>query len=333
MIFIDYLQTHTGVFIAWSALLGILIGSFLNVVIVRLPIMMMRDWREQCAGLCREWGSELAGGESPTKAQAELGSRSETAGEGVDDEPFNLMVPRSHCPHCGHTLSVMENIPLIGYLLLRGRCAACALPICPRYPFVELLSGVLAGVVAWRLGFGIPVAFALIFTWALIALAFIDFEHQQLPDDITLPLLWLGLAINLFSVYASLADAVIGAIAGYGILWVVYHIFRLLTGKEGMGHGDFKLLAMVGAWLGWQALPAVILLSSIMGAMIGIALILLRGHDRNVPIPFGPYIAIAAWIALLWGDFSDTVLGFYAQNGWVLNMGAGLDTLLSLVYL
>jgi len=299
MSLINYFQTHATAFPVVSILLGIIVGSFLNVVILRLPVVLERNWRRQCRELL----------ESPPKPPHSSGNASIS----MTDESFNLMVPRSRCPNCAHTLSLFENIPLISYLLLRGRCSVCRAPISPRYPLVELLSGVMAGVVAWQVGFSLHAVGALLFGWALITLAVIDLDRRQLPDEITLPFLWVGLGFNLFGVFASVEDGVIGAILGYGILWSVYRLFRFATGKEGMGYGDFKLLAMIGAWLGWQALPATILLSSIIGALVGIGLILLRGHDRNIPIPFGPYLAIAAWIALLWGDnITEWYLGVWA---------------------
>nr|VFK80136.1 MAG: type 4 prepilin peptidase 1 . Aspartic peptidase. MEROPS family A24A [Candidatus Kentron sp. SD] len=283
-----YFQTHSVEFLIASTALGIIVGSFLNVVILRLPVITERNWRRQCAEFfCGPHPEVSDPGENPSPLPG--------------DEPFNLLFPRSRCPHCAHAISPLENIPIVSYLWLWGRCSACRRPISARYPGVELLTGMMSGGVAWQFGFSIHTAGALVLTWALIALAFIDWDHQQLPDEITLPMLWMGLAFNLFAVYASIESSVVGAILGYGILWSVYWLFRIFTGKEGMGYGDFKLLGMVGAWLGWQALPGIILLSSIMGALVGIGL-LLRGHDRNIPIPFGPYLAIAAWIALLWGD-------------------------------
>nr|VFK24856.1 MAG: type 4 prepilin peptidase 1 Aspartic peptidase. MEROPS family A24A [Candidatus Kentron sp. MB] len=289
MSLIDYLRIHPSAFPLVSVLLGIIVGSFLNVVIWRLPIMLERAWRRQCQAFFRE---------VYPRALVDVSENSKA----VEEAPFNLLLPRSQCPNCAHTLWAWENIPVLSYLLLRGRCSACRAPISARYPFIELLSGVMAGIVAWQAGFGIPAVGALVLTWVLIALAFIDWDRQQLPDEITLPTLWLGLAFNLFGVYASIEDGIIGAMLGYGVLWSVYWLFRLWTGKEGMGHGDFKLLGMVGAWLGWQSLPATILIASMMGALVGMGLILLRGHDRNIPIPFGPYLAIAAWITLLWGE-------------------------------
>jgi leader peptidase (prepilin peptidase)/N-methyltransferase len=258
-------------------LLGLMVGSFLNVVIYRLPIIMESRWRQGCYEL--------------------LEIESETS-----DRPMSLAFPNSHCPACDAPIKPWQNIPVISYLILRGKCANCATPISKRYPILELVTGLMTMVLG--VYFQTPVALAgvILFTWALIALTMIDVDHQLLPDDITLPLLWLGLLFNVFEVYTSLADAVLGAMAGYLILWSVYWLFKLVTGKEGMGYGDFKLLAALGAWMGWQALPLIILLSSLVGAILGIALIVARGRSKDVPMPFGPYLAIAGWIALLWGD-------------------------------
>ena len=266
---------------------GLVVGSFLNVVIHRLPVMLDRRWRRQC--------DELAG-KSP--------------GAGKTSEAFNLVVPRSRCPHCGHRISALENIPLISFLWLKGRCSACGTPISRRYPTVELLTAVLSVAVAWRFGAGAGAAAGLLLTWALIALAFIDYDHQILPDDITLPLIWLGLLFNVFGLFTGLHSAVIGAMAGYVSLWLVYQGFKILTGKEGMGFGDFKLLAALGAWLGWQALPFVILFSSFLGAVVGLLFIVFFGRDRRLPIPFGPFLCLAGWVALLWGD---SILRAYLQ--------------------
>lgn len=261
---------------AWCAgILGLAVGSFLNVVIHRLPQMMEREWAGQCA--------ELRGEEAPVF------------------EPLSLAKPRSRCPRCGHLISALENIPVISWLVLRGRCKGCAAPISMRYPLVELATAVLFAFAAWHFGFGATALAALVFIAGLMALTGIDFDTQLLPDDITLPLLWLGLGLNMFGVFTDLKSAVIGAMAGYLSLWLVYWGFKLATGKEGMGYGDFKLLAALGAWLGWQALPLTILLSSFVGAVIGIALMVFARHGRNVPIPFGPYLAIAGIIALFWG--------------------------------
>jgi leader peptidase (prepilin peptidase)/N-methyltransferase len=258
-----------------AGVLGLVIGSFLNVVIHRLPIMMERDWAAQCA--------ELRGEAPPV----------------VDT--LNLSRPRSRCPKCGHAISSLENIPVISWLMLRGRCRACKTPIAVRYPLAELTTAALFAFAAWRFGLTATMLGALIFIAALIALTCIDYDTQLLPDDITLPLLWLGLAFNLFGTYTDLKSAVIGAMAGYLALWSVYWLFKLVTGKEGMGYGDFKLLAALGAWLGWQMLPLTILLSSLVGAVVGIALMVFAKQGRNVPIPFGPYLAAAGMIAMIWG--------------------------------
>ncbi len=259
-------------------LFSLMIGSFLNVVIHRLPIMLEREWRAEY----------LSYFNPETQLQQE--------------ERYNLMVPRSACPHCGHAITAMENIPLLSWLWLKGRCRECLAPISARYPLVELLTALLSLVVAATFPPSWGLLAALLLTWVLVALTFIDLDKMLLPDQLTLPLLWGGLLFNLAGGFVPLADAVIGAMAGYLVLWSLYWAFKLLTGKEGMGYGDFKLLAALGAWLGWQALPIVLLLSSLVGAIIGISLILLRNHHQGKPIPFGPYLAIAGWIALLWGD-------------------------------
>ncbi len=275
MTFVELLQASPPFFATLAGVLGLMVGSFLNVVIHRLPKMLEREWQAQCA--------ELAG--KPLKAQP----------------PYNLFVPRSACPHCGHKIGALENVPIISYLVLRGKCRGCRARISPRYPLVEAASGILSTYAAWHFGFGLAALAALLFVWALLALTFIDFDTQLLPDAITLPLLWLGLLFNLFATFANLRSAVIGAVAGYLVLWSVYWLFKLIRGKEGMGFGDFKLLAAIGAWLGWQMLPLVILLSSLVGAIAGGALMLLARHGRDVPIPFGPYLAGAGLIALFWG--------------------------------
>lgn len=275
---------HPAFFFLTIFLFGLIVGSFLNVVIHRLPIMLERGWREQC--------DELAG-----KHAAQL-------------DRYDLMVPRSRCPGCGHAISALENIPLLSYAWLKGKCKACGKSISWRYPTVELLTGVLSAIVAWHFGATVATLGALLLTWALIALTFIDYDHQLLPDNITLPLLWFGLVFNVGGVYVSLHSAVVGALAGYLSLWLVYQLFKLITGREGMGHGDFKLFAALGAWLGWQQLPLIILLSSFLGAIIGVGAILLLGRDRTVPIPFGPFLCLAGWVALLWGD---TITRAYLQ--------------------
>ena len=272
----ELLSADTHIFAVVCGLLGLLVGSFLNVVIHRLPKMMAREWTEQCAALRDE--------EAPAAS------------------PYNLVVPRSACPACGHAIGALENIPLLSYAWLRGKCAGCGIHISARYPLVELVTGALSAFAAWHFGFGWAAAGALLFIWALVALSFIDFDTQLLPDSITLPLLWLGLLFNLTGVYVPLAVAVVGAALGYLILWSVYWLFKLVTGKEGMGYGDFKLLAAIGAWLGWKILPVVILLSSVIGALVGIGLIVLARRGRSVPIPFGPYLAGAGLVALFWGE-------------------------------
>ena len=258
-------------------LLGLCIGSFLNVVIYRLPLMMESRWRRDCCELL------------------EIDREKQEA-------PLNLATPNSHCPHCKAAIKPWQNIPLLSYLLLGGKCSVCAQPISTRYPLLELTTGLMTMILAWYFQLSPALLGAVIFTWSLIALTMIDIDHQLLPDDITLPLLWLGLLLNLNATYVSLPEAVIGAMAGYLILWGVYQVFRLLTGKEGMGYGDFKLLAALGAWMGWQALPLIILLSSLVGAIMGIAMMIIKRRGRDIPIPFGPYLAMAGWIALLWGD-------------------------------
>ena len=266
-----------------SGLLGLLVGSFLNVVIHRLPKIMERDWRNQCA--------ELRGEDPP------------------EDEPLSLAVPRSRCPQCGHPISALENIPIISWLILGGKCSACKAPISIRYPLIEATTCVLTALSAAYFGPTWNAVGAILLIWALIALTCIDFDTQLLPDSITLPLLWLGLIFNLFDTFTDIKSAVIGAAAGYLSLWLVYWGFKLATGKEGMGYGDFKLLAAIGAWLGWQILPLTILLSSLVGAVVGIGLIVLAKHGRNVPIPFGPYLASAGLLSLFWGkELTQTYL-------------------------
>ncbi|MBT8136671.1 MAG: A24 family peptidase [Gammaproteobacteria bacterium] len=278
-------------FAAVAGLFGLTIGSFLNVVIHRLPIMMEQDWRRQCA--------ELEQREAP------------------EQTPYNLLRPRSACPGCNRPIRASENVPLLSWLLLRGKCAGCGQSISVRYPLVELLTGILSALVAWRFGVTWETVAALALTWSLVTLAGIDFDTKLLPDSITLPLLWLGLFLSLFypqadaqRLFIDPRTAIIGAAAGYLSLWSVYQLFKLTTGKEGMGYGDFKLLGALGAWLGWQALPLIIILSAVVGAVVGVALILLARHGREVPMPFGPFLAAAGWIALMWGD---TLTGHYMR--------------------
>ena len=277
------LAASPALFAVVAALFGLLIGSFLNVVIYRLPLVLERQWRSQCA--------ELAG-RAPE----------------VTQEPFSLVRPRSRCPACQAPIRAIHNIPVLSYLALGGRCAACRAPISPRYPVVELATAAAFAAVAWHFGFGPQAALAIVLTAYLIALTGIDVDRQLLPDVLTLPLLWIGLLASLwhdaalvFAPPVAVRDALIGAAAGYLSLWAVFQLFRLITGKEGMGYGDFKLFAAIGAWLGWQMLPLVLILAAVGGSAVGIALIALRRHGRGVPIPFGPYLAGAAWIAMLWG--------------------------------
>ena len=284
----------SAVAIPLALVLGLLIGSFLNVVIHRLPLMMHRDWRAQC--------EEALAAEVPA----------------LPEGRFNLVVPRSRCPACGHGIRAHENVPVISWLLLRGKCSACGARISPRYPAVEALTGALFALTAWLLPWPTAALAGLGLTGALVALTFIDIDEQLLPDSITLPLLWAGLLYNLFAgdaAFVSLPDAVLGAAFGYLSLWLVYHGFRLATGKEGMGYGDFKLLAALGAWLGWQMLPLIILLSALVGAVVGIAMIAVLGRDRQVPIPFGPYLAAAGWIALVRGEWLTAAWLSYAGLG------------------
>lgn len=270
------LQENNVLFIAISVILGLMVGSFLNVVIYRLPKMMEQEWHNNCL--------ELQGKEVPSRSE------------------LSLATPRSACPHCAHKISIFENIPIISYLILKGRCSACKAPISMRYPLVEALTGTLIGLISWHFGYTTTTLFAWIFTFALIALTFIDFDTQLLPDDITLPLLWLGLLFNLNSGFTDLKSAVIGAMAGYLVLWCVFWLFKIIRGKEGMGYGDFKLLAAIGAWFGWKLLPAVILLSSTLGAIIGTALIVATKRSKEVPMPFGPFLAIGGVAALFFGQ-------------------------------
>ncbi len=261
--------------ILWGVI-GLLIGSFLNVVIHRMPVMMQRETDNFIAA-----------------------ERNEPL---PHTQAYNLVVPRSACPSCGHTLSVIENIPLLSWLWQRGRCRHCGATVAARYPLVEALTALLSGWVAWRIGSGFEGLAALVLVWSLLAMTFIDIDTQMLPDDLTLPLVWMGLLVNLIGGFVSLQEAVIGAAAGYLSLWAVYWVYRIATSKEGIGYGDFKLLAALGAWLGWTMLPLIVLLSSLLGAVVGIALIVLRRHQRGVPIPFGPFLAVAGLVALLYGQ-------------------------------
>lgn len=273
---LELLSQQPWLFIAITSLFGLLVGSFLNVVIYRLPIILEREDRQLCA--------ELLGRECGQQAE------------------FTLSKPRSRCPHCNHLIGALENIPVISYVLQGGRCKHCGAGISPQYPLIEITSAILSALVAWHFGFGWQAGAALLLTWCLITLSMIDFHHMILPDKITLPLVWFGLFLALFPIFTDLSSSVMGALAGYLSLWSVYHLFRLVTGKEGMGYGDFKLLAGLGAWMGWQMLLPIVLLSSLVGAVIGIALMLLQGRDHQIPMPFGPFLAAAGWLCLLWGE-------------------------------
>ena len=270
-------KLYPTLFFTLILILGLLVGSFLNVVIYRLPIMMKREWRGDCLEFLEQKPEQPA-------------------------ETLNLMLPRSRCGNCGHQITALENIPIISYLALKGQCASCHTHISIQYPLVELFTGIISFWVAWHFGVSIQTGFALIFSWSLIAASGIDIGHKLLPDTITFPLLWLGILLSFFNVFIDLESSVIGAMAGYMSLWSVYIVFKLITGKEGMGHGDFKLLAMLGAWIGWELLFVIILTSSLVGATIGISMILLKKTSRATQIPFGPYLAGAGWITLLYGD-------------------------------
>jgi len=273
------------VFVAVAFAFMLIIGSFLNAVIYRLPLMMQRDWREQCDELLSEPAPQLPEG------------------------PFNLIVPGSRCPSCGAKIKAWQNIPVLSYVLLGARCAKCQQSISVRYPLVEFFTAALSAVCAWHFGFGWEALMAIGLTAALVTVSMIDIDHQLIPDSIVYPLLWVGLTMSLFyplaeadTLFIAPRNAIVGALAGYLSLWSVYQLFKLLTGKEGMGYGDFKLLAALGAWLGWQALPTIILMSAVVGAVTGIGMIVFRGRDRAQPIPFGPYLAAAGWITMLWGE-------------------------------
>jgi leader peptidase (prepilin peptidase)/N-methyltransferase len=323
-IWTEVLVTNPALWVGIVFAVSLLVGSFLNVVIHRVPIMLDREWKAQAEEILRG-GNDQGVGDSQTDSRSERrtadGGRCEDGKAKQSDvllppasspqplaAPYNLLVPRSACPSCGAMIKAWQNVPVISYLFLKGKCAHCGAKISARYPLVELFTAVFSAAVAWKFGFTWYTAAALVLTWTLIALTFIDFDTQLLPDNMTLPLMWVGLLISLgttipeFGLPVDTRSSIIGAVAGYLSLWSIYHLFKLLTGKEGMGYGDFKLFAALGAWLGWQMLPLIILLSAFTGAVVGITLIVVRGRDRNIPIPFGPYLAAAGWIALMWGD-------------------------------
>jgi len=274
------------IFYTLIAIGSLCIGSFLNVVIIRLPIMMENQWQDHLREIKQDKSSN----------NSSEGRREKS------EKPFNIAIPRSHCHHCGHRLTIGENLPVISYILLRGKCSACNKHISLRYPIVELITGIVSIFIVWYFGLTLQAASALVLTWALMALSLIDYDTQLLPDSITLPLLWLGLIVNISATFTPLNSAVLGAIMGYLSLWFIFHIFKHFTGKEGLGYGDFKLLAALGAWLGWQQLAIIIFLSSFVGAIIGIVLIFMGKQAANKPIPFGPYLALAGWTSLLWGE-------------------------------
>jgi leader peptidase (prepilin peptidase)/N-methyltransferase len=298
---LDLLASSPAVFIGTCLLLGVIVGSFLNVVIYRLPVMLDRQWRTQYAELTS--ASIEATPAAGVEADSDRGAQSS---EPLED--FNLVVPRSACPSCHAPITALQNIPLLSYLFLRGRCASCGVRISARYPLVEALTGALSAAVAWKYGFGWPTAAAILLTWFLITLTFIDIDHQLLPDSLTLPLIWIGLLLSLqgpqsggIPVPVDAHSSIVGAVTGYLSLWSVYHLFRLLTGKEGMGYGDFKLFAALGAWFGWKMLLPIILIAAAVGAIVGIAMLALRGQSRSTPIAFGPFLAASGWLMLMFG--------------------------------
>jgi len=283
-IFLEFLQTQPIFYLLLVFLIGLTIGSFLNVVIVRLPIMIEEEWRKECCNL-------LELNPSNTKQNGQ----------------FNLVRPCSHCPFCKHKIKIIENVPLLSYLYLRGRCSSCKKKISLRYPIVELISALSACIVAYYFGVSLQAFFAICLTWAIIVLSAIDLDTRYLPDDITLPLLWLGIIINFFNIFTDINSSILGAVFGYGILWIVYFLFKLITGKIGMGHGDFKLLAVFGAWFGWQNLTPIIILSSITAILVATLLIINKSYDKNKGIPFGPYLGFAGWISMLLGPYIISV--------------------------
>lgn len=320
---IDLLASSPPFFVGTCLVLGLLIGSFLNVVIYRVPLILERQWREQCAELGATDSARAAAGPGTPESSVSVAKSNPPAAESdvaasrptAPREPFNLVVPRSVCPSCKAPITALQNIPVLSYLLLRGRCANCGIQISARYPAIEALTGILSAAVAWKFGFGWPTLAALVLTWFLVALTFIDVDHQLLPDNLTLPLLWIGLLLSLWGpqgggapIPMDMRSSLIGAIAGYLSLWSVYHLFRLLTGKEGMGYGDFKLFAALGAWLGWKMLLPIILIAAAVGAVVGIAMLAMRGQHRSTPIAFGPFLAAAGWLMLMFGQ--ELVMGY-----------------------
>lgn len=287
---ITLLRENTLFFLTITGLFSLLVGSFLNAAIYRIPIMLQQGWREEC--------QELFGGDND--------------GVGTDSaKKFNLFVPRSQCPTCGHMITALENIPVISYLVLRGKCSSCKTSISIQYPIIEILTALISVFVASKVGFGWQTLAALIFTWTLITLSLIDAKTMLLPDNLTIPLMWLGIAVNYQNLFVDLQSSVLGAMIGYMSLWSLFHVFRLLTGKEGMGYGDFKILAAIGAWGGWQILPFTIFASSLIGAIVGISLILIQQKKESTPIPFGPWLALAGFIGFIWREDIIRIMGSY----------------------
>jgi leader peptidase (prepilin peptidase) / N-methyltransferase len=318
MTLLDLFQMSPPFFVGTCLVLGLVVGSFLNVVIYRVPLMLDREWREQCAELARSdaaSAAEATGSPASSRPVAPL----EPAPAAP---PFNLIVPRSACPSCKAPITALQNIPIVSYLVLKGRCARCSAPISARYPLVEALTGLLSAAVAWKLGFGVPGLGALLLTWFLVALTFIDLDHQLLPDSLTLPLLWVGLTLSLWgpgndlaAVPVDMRSSILGAIAGYLSLWSVYHLFRLITGKEGMGYGDFKLLAALGAWMGPEMLIPIVIVAAVLGAVVGVITLKKRGESTSTPIAFGPFLAIAGWLMLMFGrELVNDYLGMFAPH-------------------
>ena len=304
MALIDLFRESPALFLGVVGFMGLFVGSFLNVVIHRLPIMMEREWAAELEELKAE---RVASGEAVGEMHAAGPGGQSFAVNGEADAAdgearFNLAVPRSRCPSCDAPITAMQNVPIVSWLMLRGKCANCAAPISARYPIVEAVTMVLSLVVAWHFGPTPEAVLGIVVTWFLVAMSMIDFDTQLLPDSMTLPLMWIGLMASLVPVFVDVRTAVVGAAAGYLVLWSIYWLFKLITGKEGMGYGDFKLLAALGALLGWQALPSIILLSSLVGAVVGVAIIVATRRSKEIPIPFGPYLAAAGWIAMLWGE-------------------------------
>jgi len=311
MTLFEALQNNAVFFYGVVAFLGLFVGSFLNVVIYRLPVMMQNEWQEAMEEMAAEEDklksqSTDTDNEQPTTTEHTAPTKDaplETTTDGTEEkEAFNLSVPRSRCPECNNLITWWQNIPVLSYLMLLGKCHKCKTHISVRYPLVELVTMMLSLVVAWQFGPSLQCVAGIIVTWFLVAMSMIDFDHHLLPDSMTLPLMWFGILISFVPIFVDLPTSVIGAMAGYMVLWLVYQAFKLLTKKEGMGFGDFKLLAALGALLGWQQLPLIILLSSLVGAVVGLSLMAFTGRDKNIPIPFGPYLASAGWIAMLWGD-------------------------------